>query len=360
MPKLSKKGVAFLLCTLVVAILAARGQAQAATPQPFTGQAAPLGAVSHSMAPAAATAQTSARLRQLAAPVALYPDALVAQILAAATYPDEVVQASLWVQENSALQGQELADAVASQAWDPSVMALTQFPSVLENMSTNLAWTSALGEAYLTNQGGVLGAVQVLRQRAQAAGKLQSTSEQTVTTDGSAIAIEPADPELVYVPAYDPWAVYGGPIAAYPGWVDVPGVFYPGADPDFAGALGIGLFAGFDWAWNDWGFDWHGGRMEYHHSAYLAHRGHLDDRHGFDGVHGAGAPAFHEHELRAGAGERLALGGEFHPGLGGEHGGAMHLGEFGGGIHAGGFHAGGGEGGFHGGGGHGGGGGGHR
>ena len=125
------------------------------------------------------------------APIALYPDPLVAQILAASTYPSEIVEAWRWMRQ-SGLKGAQLANAVDPQPWDPSVKALTQFPSVLDNMNKNLHWTSALGDAYVNQQEDVLNAVQVLRQRAQVAGNLQNTSQQTVTTQGQTIAIEPA------------------------------------------------------------------------------------------------------------------------------------------------------------------------
>lgn len=231
---------------------------------------------------AQAAAQTSETLEQLVAPIALYPDALVAQILAASTYPAEVVEAWRWMQGHPGLNGQELANAVNPQPWDPSVKALTQFPSVLDSMNRNLAWTSALGDAYVNEPEDVLNAVQMLRQRAQAAGSLQSTSEQTVTTQGQAIAIDPTEPDLVYVPEYDPWLVYGAPLAAYPGWVGVPGIYYAGPDLYFDLGLGAGLFAGFGWGWHDWGFDWRHRRMTYNHAPYISHSRTFANRHAPD------------------------------------------------------------------------------
>jgi hypothetical protein len=150
-------------------------------------------------------------LDQIVAPIALYPDALVAQILAASTYPTEVAEADQWMQQHSALTGEELAKAVDQQSWDPSVKTLTQFPSVLANMDRNLSWTSALGNAYANQPQDVLNAVQVMRERAQQAGNLQSTSQETVTTEGQTIVIQPANPQVVYVPEYDPWLIYGDP-----------------------------------------------------------------------------------------------------------------------------------------------------
>jgi hypothetical protein len=168
--------------------------------------------------------QTPAELQQLVAPFALYPDALVAQILAASTYPTQVVEAERWLQKHSKLKGDELAKDVDKESWDPSVKALTQFPSVLARMDQNLSWTSAVGDAYFNQQQDVLDAVQVMRKRAEDAGTLQSTSQQTVATQGSTIVIEPADPSVCYLPIYDPWTVYGAPLAVYPGYIFDPWV----------------------------------------------------------------------------------------------------------------------------------------
>jgi hypothetical protein len=178
-------------------------------------------------------------LDQLVAPIALYPDALVAQALAAATYPTQVVEADRWMQQHTDLNGGALAQAVDSQPWDPSVKALTQFPSVLAMMDKNLSWTSSLGDAYVNAQENVFDAVQVMRQRAQQAGNLQSTQQEEVTTDGQTIAIEPTDPEVVYVPEYDPWDVYGAPLAYYPGWFGVPGLYIDG--PGVVSLAGVGI-----------------------------------------------------------------------------------------------------------------------
>ena len=221
----------------------------------------------------------SAQNEQLVAPIALYPDALVAQILAASTYPTEVVEAWRWTQLHPGLTGQQLADAVDAQPWDPSVKALIQFPSVLQSMDANLSWTSSLGDAYANQPQAVLDAVQVMRQRAQAAGTLISTNQQTVTADGQTIAIEPANPDVVYVPAYDPWVVYGDPLAIYPGWVGVPGVFWAGPDLYFGLGFGVAAFGGFAWGLHHWGFDWHRREVIHDRAPYVsrgvafAHRG---------------------------------------------------------------------------------------
>jgi hypothetical protein len=151
--------------------------------------------------------QTPEELEQLVAPIALYPDSLVAQILAASTFPEQVVDADRWVQSHPDLKGEALAQAVDELPWDPSVKALVAFPSVLGNMDKNLSWTSSLGDAYYNQEQGMMDAIQMMRRRAQEAGHLNSTPEQTVTMEGSDIEIEPVSPEIVYVPAYDPYIV---------------------------------------------------------------------------------------------------------------------------------------------------------
>ncbi|MDB5947877.1 MAG: hypothetical protein JWQ33_2903 [Ramlibacter sp.] len=283
-------------------------------------------------ASAQAAQQPPGQQQQLVAPIALYPDALVAQILAAATHPAQIVQAWRWLRQHPDLQGQALADAVDAQPWDPSVKALTQFPSVLDNMNTNLSWTSALGDAYGNGPQALLDAVQLLRRQAQAAGRLPSTSQQTISTQGQAVAIEPADPQVVYVPAYDPWAVYGAPMAAYPGWVGLPGTFYDGPGPYFGAGIGIGLFGGVAWGAHDWGLDWHDRAAIYHHAPYVAHSPTFTHHHAFDpggGHSDHGVADFgHGHAFHDGAHSRASggfgHGGSHGGGDGGSHGGAGH------------------------------------
>ena len=358
--KRSRRAQAFLVCGFLVLAPLQSGCASEA-PQLDTQRTAE------------AAQQSPEELDQLVAPIALYPDALVAQILAAASYPTEVVEAERFMQQHTDLKGQPLAQAVDPQSWDPSVKALTQFPAVLATMDKNLSWTSALGEAYVNGSQNVLDAVQVMRQRAQQAGSLKSTPQETVTDQGQTIAIEPADPQVVYVPEYDPWNVYGDPLAFYPGWVGVPGAYLDGPGIAFGLGIGIGAFAGFGWGWHHWGADWHGHDVMYDHHHYISHSptfGHAGIGHaGFD----------HGGIDRAGIGRSgFDRGGIGHAGIdhaGGIAGGAplgAHSGAFGGFNHGGitsgyssrgqaSFHGGGG-GGFHGGGGGGshGGGGGHR
>jgi uncharacterized membrane protein YgcG len=214
--------------------------------------------------------QTPEQLQQLVAPIALYPDSLVAQILAASTFPEQVVEADRWVQAHPDLKGDALGQAVDQQPWDPSVKALTAFPSVLGNMDKNLSWTSSLGDAYYNQQQDVMDAVQVMRRRAEEAGNLKTTPQQTVTTQGSTVIIQPASPDIVYVPAYDPWAVYGGPIMAWPGWYPYPGIWFGGPYLSFGVGFGIGWFGGFGWGWPHWGFDWHNRYAIYNHNRYYS------------------------------------------------------------------------------------------
>src|ERR1700733_452198 len=204
-------------------------------------------------APAQALQQNPQQLQQLVAPIALYPDGLVAQILAAASYPEQVVEAESWLEKHKNLTGEKLGKEVNKQHWDASVKAMTQFPAVLANMNQNLAWTSELGDAYV-NQGVALNqAIQTMRQRAQQAGNLKTTPQETVTNNNKTIVIQPAQPEIVYVPQYDPWLVYGDPLAVWPGWYPYPGLFWDGPGIYWGLGFGIGFGFGFGWGWGSWG-----------------------------------------------------------------------------------------------------------
>jgi hypothetical protein len=221
-------------------------------------------------APAPASQQTPEQLQRLVAPIALYPDSLVAQILAAATFPEQVVEADRWLQAHPDLKGDALGQAVDPQPWDPSVKALTAFPTVLGNMDKNLSWTSSLGDAYYNQQEEVMDAVQVMRQRAQTAGNLRTTPQQTVDAQDSTIIIQAANPDVVYVPAYDPWLIYGDPIVAWPGWYPYPGIWYDGPYLAFGVGFGIGFVGAFGWGWGQWGFDWHHRYPIYGHDRYYS------------------------------------------------------------------------------------------
>jgi hypothetical protein len=221
-------------------------------------------------APAAPPAPLSgAELQQLVAPIALYPDALVAQILGAATFPDQVTAAADWLQQNKQLTGTALNQAVDKQQWDPSVKALTQFPSVLENLTKNLSWTSSLGDAYHNQAADVMSAIQTLRGKAKVAGNLKSGSQITVVQQSpDVIVIQPTNPQVVYVPQYNPTVVYGTP-------VQTPG--YSGADVAATAilAFGIGIAVGAainnsccGWGYSYWNCNWHGGAVVYRSNVY--------------------------------------------------------------------------------------------
>jgi Protein of unknown function (DUF3300) len=215
-------------------------------------------------------APSSDELDQLVAPIALYPDKLVGQILAASTYPPQIVAANRWVQQNSALKGDALAKAVDTQSWDPSVKALTQFPQVLDMMDKNLSWTSALGQAYTDGSQPVLDAVQVMRHRAQDAGTLASNQQESVQAQGPNVVIEPADPSFVYLPVFDPWLAYGEPVGLFPDWYYEPGVFIDGPGFFYGSGVGIGLYGGYGWGWNSWGTDWYGRGVLYNRGPWIS------------------------------------------------------------------------------------------
>ncbi len=240
---------------------------------------------------------TPEQLYQLVAPIALFPDNLLAQVLAASTFPDQISASYQWLQQNSALKGPQFMQTVDQQPWDASVKGLTQFPDVLQQMATNLSWTSSLGDAYFNIPQSVMNAVQVMRQRAQQAGNLQSNQQQTISVEKEAaapapaapassgqpqttvvqappqtIVIQPSQPDVVYVPTYNPTAVYGAPVAAYPG--------YSTGDMVAASLLsfGVGIAVGAamnsggccGWGWNSWGCGWHNSTVVYNRNTYIS------------------------------------------------------------------------------------------
>jgi len=195
---------------------------------------------------------TQQDLDRLLAPIALYPDPLLSQILMAATYPLEVVEAARWSRENPGLQGDAAVQAVAARSWDPSVKSLVAFPQVLAMMNQNLGWTEQLGDAFLAAQPQVMDTIQELRQKAYAAGNLRSTDQLQVEQEAQTIEIEPANPEVIYVPYYDPNVIYGA------WWWPVPPYYWP-LFPDyyfgpagFAWGVGITISSGFFFGEFDW------------------------------------------------------------------------------------------------------------
>jgi len=244
-------------------------------------------------APAATpSTPTPDELYQLVAPIALFPDNLVAQVLAASTFPDQVTAAEAWIKQNASLKGDALNQAVDKQTWDNSVKGLTQFPDVLNQMATNLSWTSALGDAYFNFPKDVMNAVQVMRKRAYDAGNLKSGEQQNVSVQSGTpapavpapttvivqqppqtIVIQPSQPTVVYVPTYNPTVVYGAPVPVYPG--------YSTGDMVATGIIsfGLGIAVGAiiannnhccGWGWNSWGCGWHSSTVIYNHNTYIS------------------------------------------------------------------------------------------
>ncbi|HEX6633195.1 MAG TPA: DUF3300 domain-containing protein [Usitatibacter sp.] len=247
----------------------------------------------------AQAAYSDAELDQMLAPIALYPDELLSQILMAATYPLEVVEAARWSRAHPDLQGEDAVGAVDSQDWDPSVKSLVAFPQVLQQMDADLDWTQRLGEAFLAQQDGVMASVQRLRRAAMNAGTLSSTDEAVVTREGTDIAIDSPSPDTVYVPYYDPGVAYGNwwwPSYPPMAWSPWPGYYYSGG---YGLAWTIGVPVGIDFFFGD--FDWrrHHVRLHEHRPFYdhdhdrdrdrdRDHRGNRDNRWRHDPHHRRG------------------------------------------------------------------------
>jgi hypothetical protein len=287
------------------------------------------------------------QLDQLVAPIALYPDSLVAQVLTASTFAGQVNDADNWIHQNGGMPPAQLAAAVDSMPWDPSVKAVAEFPSVLDNMARNNGWTVALGNAYYNQPGDVMNAVQAMRYQAQQAGNLRSTPQERVFYNSGLVVIEPVNPALVYVPYYNPWTVWGSPISPWGGyyWGPPAGVvFGAGLAIGFGVGIGIGLFGHYGWGYHAWAPNWHGGVVLYNHNTYISrsntvyNRGHFGGynrgvfEHAGRGVPGGYHPAYGHpgpggayHPAGGGyhagaAGEHHAGGaGAYHPGAAGEH-----------------------------------------
>jgi len=243
-----------LLLTRPVTLLMAQPQPQ--QPQPWQynqPQSPPQGPVQQF---------NQQQLATLVAPIALYPDALLSQVLIAATYPMELQQAAQWLQANGNLgNGPELVNAAAQQPWDASIQALVVFPDVVTRLTSNMQWTTDLGNAFIAQEGDVMNAVQTLRAQARANGRLVSTPQQQVITqdqgDQSMIEIQPSDPEMVYVPNYNPEYVWGAPAYGY----YYPGLYYPSIGVGFGFGYGISIgrcFGGLGWGGWGWHPNWYG------------------------------------------------------------------------------------------------------
>ena len=228
-------------------------------------------AISSAQAPAQAAAQAPAQadspkippdqLDSLVAPIALYPDALLAQVLAASTYPLEIVQLQQWLEKNKTLKDKALADAAAKQPWDPSVQAMAGLPDVVKRLAGDVQWTTDLGNAFLAQQGDVMDAVQRMRKKAQGSGNLKSSEQQKVETkvveSKQVVVIEQANPQVVYVPSYNPTVVYGPPVYPYPP-ITYPPPGYYAAGMAISFGVGIAMGAAMGGAWG-WGCGWGGG-----------------------------------------------------------------------------------------------------
>jgi hypothetical protein len=215
----------------------------------------PAWATAQEVTPAASPADTPGaatkspeQLQSLVAPIALYPDDLLAQVLAASTYPLEIIQLQQWMSRHPDLKDEALADSVAQQPWDPSVQSMAALPDALNRLADDIQWTTELGNAFLAQGSDVMEAVQVMRGQAQGQGALESTEQQTVETqvveNTTVIVIESTDPEIIYVPSYDPHVVYPPPVYAYPP------IYYP---PYYPGQAFISFSFGFFMGAAIWG-----------------------------------------------------------------------------------------------------------
>ena len=265
-----------LSCVAVFAALALLHPAVAQYPQPTS--------------PPASTSPTAPippqQLDDLVAPIALYPDPLLGEVLAASTYPMEIAEADQWLRDHSKWKPSKRMDEAKKQNWDPSVQGLVAFPDALASLAQNMSWTTQLGNAFLAQQADVMQAVQHMRAEAEARGTLHSTPQETVITQNqggqSAISIQPANPDTWYVPNYNPAYVWGPPA-----WGYYPPLMYPGID------LGLGWFPGIDldlcfggwggWGWGGWGWapNWYGGNVFMNNSFF--------HRYGFNHFHGGDA-----------------------------------------------------------------------
>ncbi len=244
----------------------AQPQYQPAQPQYGYGQNQPYGQP-------AQQSLDAAQLEQLVAPIALYPDTLVAQMLAASTYPAQVADADRWLAAQGNASPYQIAGGADVQSWDPSVKSLTAFPQVLAEMDRNQGWMAELGNVYYNQPQDVLQAVQVMRQRAQAAGTLQSSPQELVSYDQGNIELAPPSPDMVYVPQYDPWNSYGDPVTPYPGFnlLGAIGSFFSTVGPGllhFGPGIAMAAFNHTPFGWLSWALSWLTNGITLGHSAW--------------------------------------------------------------------------------------------
>lgn len=237
-------------------------------------QSAPPPAQQSQTQPAPQQEWSADQLDNLVAPIALYPDPLLSQILVASTYPLEVVEANQWLQRNPNLRGPALVDAAKKQPWDPSIQTLVAVPDALAKLNQDIQWTTDLGNAFLSQEADVMSAVQRMRVRAEANGRLSSTPQQTVTTQDQGgqqvVVIQPASPEVIYVPTYDPFYIWGPPVYGY-----YPALYYP----TFGFGFGIGYDFGYYFSgWGGWGL-WGWGPSWFGHTIFV--NNYFFNRYGF-------------------------------------------------------------------------------
>jgi len=255
------------------------------------------------------------QLDQLVAPIALDPDPLVAQILTASTYPDQVAAADLWLNQNMGLTPDQRASGADGMSWDTAVKGLTAFPAALDNLAKNSAWTAQLGNAYYNQPGDVMNAIQAMRTQAQQSDTLVTTPQQRVVVDAGVIGIVPVDPAVIYVPYYNPWRIWGTLFASYPGYVVLP--------PPPGIVVGVGLafdppvlvtaYASFGWGFSAWVPEWTSGVVLCNHGIYISQSMTVAN-HGFFGGHdrgvfehgGPGVPKGYQASAHAGAARATA------------------------------------------------------
>lgn len=212
------------------------------------------------------------QLDQLVAPIALYPDSLVAQILTASTYSDQVAAAHTWLNQNMNLPPDQRAAGANAMNWDPAVKGLTGFPVVLDNLVKNASWASQLGNAYYNQPGDVMNAVQATRLQAHQSNVLVTTKQQRVVVEAGLIEIVPVNPGVVFVPYYNPWTVWGTLFVAYPGYVALPpppGILWQGGLA-FHSGIAVGVYAGFGWGFGAWVPAWGRGTVLLNNRAYIS------------------------------------------------------------------------------------------
>ncbi len=219
------------------------------------------------------------QLEQLVAPIALYPDQLLAQILTASTYPAQVSAADQWMRSMGNAPPEQVAAGASEQTgWDPSVKAMTAYPQVLQMLASNLQWSTALGNAYYNQPQDVLQTVQVLRERAEQAGNLRDNPQEQVVQNQGYISVAPVNPAVVYVPTYNPWAVYGAPIPAYPGFsvgAEIGAIV--GSTVQYGLCFAVDAFLRAPFALLGWGLDWLGGGILFHGGGYWSHSREMHD-----------------------------------------------------------------------------------